>query len=67
MTRLTVRMARRQGSGEEATDQTADLLLRVLTFPRETALPLHGHLGPDDSEMALEDSSQGVLIAKVGG
>lgn len=48
-------------------DETAHLLLRMLTFSGETASKLHWHVAPYDSEMALKDSSQGIVIAEVSG
>lgn len=56
-----------EGEGERATDETAHLLLRMLTFSGKTASKLHWHVAPYDSEMALKDSSQGILIAEVCG
>lgn len=49
-----------------AMDKTADIFLRMLTFSGETASQLPWHIAPYDSEMALEDSSQGIFIAEVG-
>lgn len=46
--------------------KTADLLLRMLTFSEETASQLPWHSALYGSEMALEDSSQGIFIAEVG-
>lgn len=52
---------------EKAAGKTTDLLFRILTFAGEIPSQLPWHIAPYDSEMTLEDSSQGNLIAEVSG
>lgn len=56
-------MARLGGRGrEKAPDEAADLLLRILTFPREAASQLHGHIAPYDSPQWLRGTAHRGLL-----